>query len=56
MFLHVTLLQLSSIPLKRSKNSLGLERSALIKTPSFTMQKLGNYFTMPQLFFFPPKH
>lgn len=31
MFLHMTFLQLMSVPLKLCKNSLGLERSALIK-------------------------
>lgn len=32
MFLHVTFLQLMSVPLTLSKNNLGLARSALIKT------------------------
>lgn len=37
-FLHVTFLQVMAVPLKLAKNSLGLERSALIKTsPSFTV-------------------
>lgn len=46
-FLHVTFLQVMAVPLICAKNSLGLERSALIETsPSSTLHKLGNRFTM----------
>lgn len=56
MFLHVTFLQLMSVPFKLSKNSLGLERSALIKTSflyTAKVRKLLHHATI--LGFFAPK-
>lgn len=44
--------QLMPVPLELSKTSLGLPRSLLIKT-SFTLQKLGNQFTMPKKLLIP---